>query len=88
MIDGIQYVIDFKNANPTRNVIMNLSLGGEGISAPLNNAIVEAVNLGIVTCVAAGKIPLNLIDYRKREHRCEIRDSSKDTASHHRRKLR
>jgi subtilisin family serine protease len=53
VIAGIDYVAQINNADPSRNIVMNLSLGG-GFSPALNSAINSAADSGVVVVVAAG----------------------------------
>lgn len=53
VIQGIEFVIKRKRANPSTPMVMNLSLGGDAARA-VDEAIAEAVKAGIVVVVAAG----------------------------------
>ncbi len=51
---GIEYVIAEKEANPTIPMVINLSLGSEGVQFEYEEAINEAVAANVVVVVAAG----------------------------------
>jgi subtilisin family serine protease len=54
VIAGINYVAQWKTANPTFKGVVNMSLGG-GVSAPLDTAVRNLINnFGVPVCVAAG----------------------------------
>ena len=54
VIAGINYVAQWKTANPTLKGVVNMSLGG-GVSAPLDTSIQNLINnFGVPVCVAAG----------------------------------
>jgi hypothetical protein len=54
VIAGINYVAQWKTANPSLKGVVNMSLGG-GISQPLDTSIQNLINnFGVSVCVAAG----------------------------------
>lgn len=57
VISGINYVIGEKGRSPTKPMVINLSLGGYVGTSSYNSidlAVQEAINAGIVVCIAAG----------------------------------
>jgi subtilisin family serine protease len=53
VIAGVDYVTQIKMSDPSRKIVINMSLGG-GISTSFNNAITSAADSGVVVVVAAG----------------------------------
>ena len=53
IIDGIEYVILIKKANPTTPMVMILALGVDEIDKPLNDAVDSAVSAGVFVTVPA-----------------------------------
>ncbi|AHG91357.1 peptidase S8 and S53 subtilisin kexin sedolisin [Gemmatirosa kalamazoonensis] len=53
VIAGLDWVVKQKQANPTRPMVVNMSLGG-GISTALDNAVTSLTSAGITVVVAAG----------------------------------
>jgi hypothetical protein len=59
VIAGINYVAQWKTANPSLKGIVNMSLGG-GIYTPLDTAVRNLINnYGVPVCVAAGNEAVN-----------------------------
>jgi len=54
VIAGIDYVAGRKMASPTTPMVANMSLGGGGISAALDDAVTKAIAKGVVFAIAAG----------------------------------
>lgn len=54
ILAGIEYVLTQKNKNPSKPMVINMSLGSVGTTSALKDAIDEAVAAGIVVVVAAG----------------------------------
>lgn len=54
IIDGIRYAADWIGPNGEKVRILNLSLGGPDPTPELEQAILHAVSLGILICVASG----------------------------------
>lgn len=53
IIAALTYINSWKLSNPNSKAIVNMSLGG-GLYQPLNNAVQNLINNGIVVCVSAG----------------------------------
>jgi subtilisin family serine protease len=53
VIAGLDWVLQQKQGNPTRPMVVNMSLGG-GVSTALDNAVTSLVNAGVTVVVAAG----------------------------------
>jgi subtilisin family serine protease len=53
VIAGLDWVLQQKQANPSRPMVVNMSLGG-GVSTALDNAVTSLVNAGVTVVVAAG----------------------------------
>ncbi|KAI9099894.1 peptidase S8/S53 domain-containing protein [Phlyctochytrium arcticum] len=54
VIKGVEWVLQQIRARPTRRAVINMSLGGGGKSALLNNVISQAVQLDVPVAAAAG----------------------------------
>jgi len=52
-VQGIDYIIEQKKANPTRPAVANLSIG-TGVSVNLNQAVDKLVQAGVVVVTSAG----------------------------------
>jgi hypothetical protein len=53
VIAGLDWVLQQKQGNPTRPMVVNMSLGG-GVSTALDDAVTNLVNAGVTVAVAAG----------------------------------
>ena len=53
-LSGIIQAVNYVRQNGRAGDVVNLSLGGEGVSATLDNAILQAANVGILFAIAAG----------------------------------
>ena len=58
VIAGLNYVLQQKQANPSRPMVVNMSLGG-GASTALDNAVASLTNAGVTVVVAAGNSTAN-----------------------------
>lgn len=63
VLAGIDHVITQKNKNPSKPMVINMSLGAPGTSTEIRNAVDEAVAAGIVVVVAAGNQGVNACNY-------------------------
>jgi subtilisin family serine protease len=54
IIAGLNYVANQKSTNPTRKMIVNMSLGAAGSYQPFTDAVTNLRNMGVVIVVAAG----------------------------------
>jgi hypothetical protein len=62
VIAGINYVAQWKTANPTLKGVVNMSLGG-GVYTPVDTAVRNLINnYKVPVCVAAGNEAVNAID--------------------------
>lgn len=62
VIGGLNYIAQWKTANPSLKGVVNMSLGG-GISAPLDTSIQNLINnYGVPVCVAAGNESQNAVN--------------------------
>lgn len=62
-LSGIIQAVNYVRQNGRAGDVVNLSLGGEGVSATLDNAIRQAANAGILFAVAAGNDGKNADDF-------------------------
>ncbi|QIP14818.1 S8 family peptidase [Spirosoma aureum] len=62
-LSGIIQAVNYVTLNGKAGDVVNMSLGGEGISATLENAILKAANAGILFAIAAGNDSKNSDNY-------------------------
>lgn len=62
-LSGIIQAVNYVRQNGRAGDVVNLSLGGEGLSTTLDNAIRQAANAGILFAIAAGNDGKNADDF-------------------------
>jgi subtilisin len=62
-LSGIIQAVNYVRQNGRAGDVVNLSLGGEGVSTTLENAVLQAANAGILFAIAAGNDGKNSDDY-------------------------
>lgn len=63
LLAGIDHVVAQKNKNPSKPMVLNMSLGAVGTSMEIKQAVDEAVAAGIVVVVAAGNRGVDACNY-------------------------
>ncbi|KAK2139793.1 hypothetical protein LSH36_1612g00001 [Paralvinella palmiformis] len=54
IVEGLQWVLNDHNSRPDARSVVNLSLGGSGVSLPMENAVQNLIDGGVTVCIAAG----------------------------------
>lgn len=60
---GIVSAVDWVTANAVKPAVANMSLGGSGSNASLENAITNSINSGVVYAIAAGNSNANACNF-------------------------
>ncbi|KAK2141351.1 hypothetical protein LSH36_1114g00034 [Paralvinella palmiformis] len=54
IVEGLQWVLTDHNSKPNAKSVINMSLGGAGANAPMENAVQQLIDGGVTVCIAAG----------------------------------
>ena len=63
IVEGLQWVLSDHNSRPDARSVVNLSLGGAGANAPMEDAVQNLIDGGVTVCIAAGNSDADACDY-------------------------
>ncbi len=63
IVQGLEWVLNDHNSRPGAKSVVNMSLGGSGISLPMENAVQNLIDGGVTVCIAAGNSDDDACDY-------------------------